>query len=40
MIFGFSHYGLGKRRSRSEPSQPRDSETEVVAAWQIEAARW
>jgi hypothetical protein len=31
MIFGFSHYGLGKRGSQSEPSQPRDSEAEVVA---------
>ena len=31
MIFGFSHYGLGKRSSQSEPSQPRDSEVEVVA---------
>ena len=30
MIFGFSHYGLGKRGSQSEPSQPRDSESEVV----------
>ena len=31
MIFGFSHYGLGKRGSQSKPSQPRDSEAEVVA---------
>ena len=30
MIFGFSHYGLGKRGSQSEPSQPRDLEAEVV----------
>ena len=31
MIFGFSHYGLGKHSSQSEPSQPRYSESEVVA---------
>ena len=31
MIFGFSHYGLDKRGSQSEPSQLRDSEAEVVA---------
>ena len=31
MIFGFSHYGLGVHGSKSEPSQPSDSESEVVA---------
>ena len=31
MIFGFSHYGLGKHGSQSEPSQRCDSESGVVA---------
>ena len=31
MIFGFSHYGLGKHGSQSKPSQPCDTEVEVVA---------
>lgn len=31
MIFGFSHYGVGKRGSQSEPSQPHGSESSAKA---------
>ena len=31
MIFGFSHYGLGKNGSQPEPPQLRDSEAGVAA---------
>ena len=31
MIFGFSHYGLGKHGSQSEPSQPCYSESKAIA---------